>query len=128
MDSSKFTASFRTMTNADEPFRDLANRDHSFAKPLRTAILEFYMHKRHTASSPSLARYAGSRECCETLGCGETSFWALTHRPDFPRPLRIGRTARWKVAEILAWADAKAAAGEIVNASNSRSNKESSNE
>ncbi len=39
------------------------------------------------------------------LGLGRTTFWKLSQRADFPRPISLGRRAKgYLVAELQAWA------------------------
>jgi len=31
----------------------------------------------------------------------------ITHRPDFPKPYRLGRVRRWAASDIRAWIEAR---------------------
>ena len=51
-----------------------------------------------------------AKSAAKTLGVGESTFWRLAQRPDFPKARRIGtRITIWDLGELLAWRDAQAA-------------------
>ena len=66
------------------------------------------------AGALGAGRYCDCKVCAAALGLGLTKFWELTKIYDFPKPLKIGRLCRWKVADVISWADRKAKAGELL--------------
>lgn len=53
------------------------------------------------ASGPRMALNA--RELAERLGISERHVWRLHNGGKLPRPVRLGRSVRWLVAEIDDW-------------------------
>lgn len=49
--------------------------------------------------------YLAAASFCKALGISRTTFWRWSHYPNFPRPLRIGRTTRWRADEVVAFLD-----------------------
>ena len=45
-------------------------------------------------------------EAAALCGVGERSFWRWAHSGRAPRPIKIGRTARFRRSELLAWIEA----------------------
>lgn len=40
---------------------------------------------------------------CEQYAIGRTTWWRLSNRADFVKPIRIGRSVRWSVAAVAAY-------------------------
>lgn len=45
-------------------------------------------------------------EAATLCGVGERSFWRWAHSGRAPRPIKIGRTARFRRSELFAWIEA----------------------
>jgi predicted DNA-binding transcriptional regulator AlpA len=61
------------------------------------------------ATIPVEMRYADTRQLGALLGYSARSVAErIACQPDFPQPVRLlGGEARWKVSEVIAWADAQ---------------------
>ena len=44
-----------------------------------------------------------AKEAAKMLSVSERHFWAQNSRGRIPRPVRIGRSVRWRVDELKAW-------------------------
>lgn len=59
-------------------------------------------------SEPSVPRMINVREVATILGVSTRSVWRLVARGELTKPIRIGRSARWRIRDIEAWIDASA--------------------
>lgn len=48
-----------------------------------------------------------AKEVADLLRVGRSTIYDLISRYDFPRPLEIGGSRRWREDEVLAWRDAR---------------------
>ncbi len=44
-------------------------------------------------------------EVAELLGVSRRSVWRLSSGPDLPSPVKLGRSARWRRADIMAYVE-----------------------
>jgi len=51
-------------------------------------------------------------EVSNSLGLSQSQVYALVREQDFPAPIRLGRSSRWRTSTVNAWIDAKARASE----------------
>lgn len=56
-----------------------------------------------TESAPLLITMA---EVCRLTGLSRPTVYRRCDAGDMPRPVRIGRSVRWRRADIIAWIDA----------------------
>ena len=43
------------------------------------------------------------RETARLLGISDRSVWRMSQRGDLPQPIHLGRSARWRVADLLSY-------------------------
>ena len=55
-------------------------------------------------------RYLGAREVAERLGVGVTTIYRLIQKEQFPEGARFGKSHRWDIQDVDAWAAAQAQA------------------
>ena len=46
------------------------------------------------------------RDCAALVGVARSTWWTWSALGHVPRPLKIGRTCRWRRNEIMAWIEA----------------------
>ena len=46
-------------------------------------------------------------ETMQLLGMKRSTFYLVKKRPDFPKPIKIGRMTRFKLSDILEWIEKK---------------------
>ncbi len=49
-------------------------------------------------------------EVSKSLGLSQSQVYAMVREQDFPAPIRLGRSSRWRTSTVNAWIDAKAGA------------------
>jgi predicted DNA-binding transcriptional regulator AlpA len=61
-------------------------------------------------------RYLPARQVWERYGVTEMSLyrWLRDPRMQFPQPIYFGRFRYWRLAELIAWERARAAARQVV--------------
>jgi prophage regulatory protein len=56
---------------------------------------------------PEVDRLLAIAEVSKSLGLSQSQIYALVRERDFPSPIRIGRSSRWRTSTVNAWIDAK---------------------
>jgi excisionase family DNA binding protein len=56
---------------------------------------------QHTVETDRLALNA--EEVAKLLGISSRHLWALNSSGRLPRPIRLGRSVRWRIEELRAW-------------------------
>lgn len=66
-------------------------------------------------SGQQLPQMIDVREVATILKVSTRSVWRLVARGELPAPIRVGRAARWRVAQIEAWIDARTSDTEAMH-------------
>ncbi len=62
------------------------------------------------ATELEVDRLLAIAEVSKSLGLSQSQVYALVRERDFPAPIRLGRSSRWRTSTVNAWIDAKARA------------------
>lgn len=58
-------------------------------------------------NEPKIDRLLAIEEVSNSLGLSQSQVYAMVRERDFPGPIRIGRSSRWRTSTVNAWIDAK---------------------
>lgn len=58
-------------------------------------------------TQPKIDSLLAIAEVSKSLGLSQSQIYALVRERDFPKPIRIGRSSRWRTSVVNAWIDAK---------------------
>lgn len=53
-------------------------------------------------TSTTINQLLTTREVCDMLRIGKTTLWRWSRRGDFPQPVKLGHSTRWRQADIQA--------------------------
>jgi excisionase family DNA binding protein len=70
----------------------------------------------HTETTESSAAALRAPEVAELLGISDRHMWKLHAAAQLPAPVRLGRSVRWRRAELLDWLAAGAPSREVWDA------------
>lgn len=52
-------------------------------------------------------RLLGIADVVSAVGLSQSQIYTLVREQDFPRPIKLGGSSRWRTSAIVAWIDAK---------------------
>ena len=61
------------------------------------------MSSQHTASQPPPKSLLTIVDVGQMIGLGRSSIYTLRASGDFPAPVKIGRSVRWRADEVQVW-------------------------
>jgi prophage regulatory protein len=59
------------------------------------------------ATAQNADRFLRSDDIRARLNISDATLWRLIQRGDFPKPIKLGRMARWSESVVAAWMDAR---------------------